>query len=168
MRTTKDFNYYTYEQDFKADQKKSKDIGLTWNVIVEDINGRKMIPYNIFEHGSFAKALIINNKRYEDDNEFAEQTRQQLMYYFWSKSEWEFIATSWPPYINLEELDRLNKEKVEYKEKYDREPYVLDVNTNVGEKLDVADQVLMNWLAFKEYLINNRKYIRKTLPDYLK
>lgn len=168
MRDTKDFSYYTYEQDFKNDSKKSKDVGLTWNVIIEDINRRKMVPYNIFEHGSFAKALIINNKKYEDDNEFAEQTRQQLTYYFWSKSEWEFIATSWPPYINLEELDRLNKEKVEYKEKYDREPYVLDVNTNVGEKLDVADQVLMNWLAFKEYLINNRKYIRKTLPDYLK
>ena len=168
MRNRNSFSYYTYEQDFSKDIVITKDTGLTWNVIIEDVNARKMVVYNIFQHGSFARALILNNKKYPDDNEFVEKTRRELMHYFWSKSEWEFVATDWPPHITIEELDRLNKEKVSETELYGREPLCLYVNPMIGEKIDVADQVLMNWQAFKQYLLINRKYIRKTLPKKLK
>lgn len=60
MENKKDFSYYTYHvgrEDYKSNPKK-----LVWNVFIEDINAKKIIPYNIFEHGSFYNDLYNLNK----------------------------------------------------------------------------------------------------------
>ena len=56
----KDLSYYTYHvgrEDYKKDLKK-----LMWNVFIEDINQKQIIPYNIFDHGSFYNSLYNLNK----------------------------------------------------------------------------------------------------------
>ena len=53
------------------------------------------------------------------------------MYYFWSKCEWEIILSDWPP-----------------------------SDTFCKEKIDVFDQVMLNWDIFVDYIWNNRQYIK--------
>ena len=206
----KDFSYYTYHvgrDDYKKASKK-----LEWNVFVEDINAKKIIPYNIFEHGSFYSAIYnlnknllkeVNNFRkdlsyeiefkeklhsnsnfpYMDESElprlkkklkdfdklddehkketvFKEKVRRNLSYYFWSKSEWEVILSSWPPYVDSDEIDRLIKEREEHLATWGKF-YQTDCNVNVSEKIDVYTQVMMNWDCFIDYLWNNRNLIKK-------
>jgi hypothetical protein len=83
-----------------------------------------------------------------------------LQYYYWSKSEYETIITSWPPYVEDEELNRLNSEK----EKRIQETgkfYRAAVNLNVGYKIDIYTQVMMNWDRFIDYIWNNKHLITK-------
>ena len=76
------------------------------------------------------------------------------MYAFWSKSEYEVIITSWPPHIEKEEFERLAKEDIRYR---------TWVNLSIGEKIDIYNQVMINWEAFKLYLLTNRKLIPKKI-----
>lgn len=206
-----DLSYYTYHvgrEDYKPNSKK-----LVWNVFIEDINQRKIIPYNIFDHGSFYNGLCRLNKnlnkevelyrnflesevelrkrlqtlsktvklevqadplpvlekklkdfdKLSDDQKaekvFKERVRKDLSYYFWSKSEWEVIVTSWPPYVDSEEIDRLVKEREEHISKWGKF-YQTHCNVTLGEKVDVYTQVMLNWDQFISYLWNNRKLIK--------
>ena len=167
-----DFSYYTYQvgryipYDFLDDKKTFvpyKHITgtrLIWNVIEHDINGRKIDVYNVFEHGSFAESLLQIKKKYKTFEEFAEQVRRELQYYFWSKSEWEVIVTTWPPYIDGKELDRLNKEREEHIKEFGQFRFE-HVNVETGVKIDVYDQIMLNWEQFITYLWENRKLITK-------
>ena len=209
----KDFSYYTYQvgrEDYKSNPKK-----LVWNVFIEDINAKKIIPYNIFEHGSFyndlynlnkninkevelyrkfleseielrkrlqklSKEIILKvqtdslsvlEKQLKDFNKlsdeqkaekvFKEKVRRSLSYYFWSKSEWEVIVTTWPPYVDSDEIDSLVKEKEEHLSKYGKF-YQTHCNLTVGEKIDVYTQVMLNWDCFIEYLWNNKHLLKKS------
>ena len=96
----------------------------------------------------------------EDRKLFEERVRRSLSYYYWAKAEWEVIITSWPPYVESEEIDRLVKERKECQDKWGYF-YRTDVRTNIAEKIDVFDQVRMNWNVFIDYLWNNRKLIKK-------
>ena len=95
-----------------------------WNVIVEDFNGRKITTYDIFNHGRFAEDVRKSYKKYRNDHDsFCENVRKSLAYYFWSKCEWEVIVSAWPL------SDRIS-----------------------DKKLDVYEQVMMNWDVFIEYV----------------
>ena len=97
---------------------------MVWNVYVEDFNARRMKTYNIFRHFRFSEDVKKIYKKHKDDfDSFAEEIRRSLMYYFWSKSEWEIILTSWPKRDNFEE-----------------------------KKVDVYDQVMQNWDVFIRYV----------------
>lgn len=146
---------------------------LEWYVIVEDFNGKEMVPYNIFDHNAFMNDLINItkklNKKFKDGSttlvdiifsEFEEEVRKSLSYYYWSKSEWEFVATTFPPYIENEQIDELVEERKDHLEKYGYF-YRTSINLNVGSKLDVYTQVRMNWKPFINYLWDNIKLIKK-------
>lgn len=109
---------------------------MEWNVYIEDFNGRKMEVYNIFEHGRFNDDVKQAYKKYKDNFEaFAEEVKRSLMYYFWSKCEWEVILSPWP-------------ERKDFQEK----------------KIDVYDQVMLNWDNFIKYvweMAHARKVTRK-------
>ena len=91
---------------------------------------------------------------------FAEEVRKSLQYCYWSKSEYETIITSWPPYIENDELDRLNKEKEAHLEKYGNF-YREAVELNVSYKIDIYTQIMMNWNRFIDYIWNNKHLITK-------
>lgn len=153
---------------------------LEWYVFIEDPNKRIIEKYNIFEHGSFFKSLLTLKKDYlkakklyikklREENNINRYTRLpatllseivawdkeyktntfksgldlELHYYFWSKSEWEIILTSWPPYINKEEATRIAQEDV---------AYYTSVNLSTDLKIDVYEQIAMNYSIFIDYV----------------
>jgi hypothetical protein len=70
-------------------------IFIEWYVYYHDFNAQKIIKWNIFNHSSFreeAKNLLNDNSV---KTEFSEKLRKSLMYYFWSKCEYEIILSPW-------------------------------------------------------------------------
>lgn len=129
---------------------------MVWNVYREDFNHGTIVKYNIFDHNGFAQDV---NKLFKEDiskDEFAEQLKRSLRYYFWGKSEYEVVITSWPVYIYRSELDRLNAEYKEYNNKWNHYPYKINVAPDVSEKVSVYDQVMMNWEQFFKYVWSNK------------
>jgi hypothetical protein len=139
---------------------------MIWHVYRENINTKRIEIYNIFEHASFRKDIEEAYATCKTKDEFVEQLRKSLMYYFWSKCEWEVIITDWPTHISLREVDRLQDEKNEYYEKWGHLPHSLGVNLPVAEKIDVYDQVRLNWSAFVDYTWYTLK--AKALAEILK
>lgn len=114
---------------------------LEWNVYISDFNEKRIETYNIFLHYSFMADCQKIVKKYVkieksegtfDRCAFAEEVRRSLMYYFWSKCEWEIILSHWPPRKDARE-----------------------------EKIDVYDQVRLNWDTFIDYLWSNKDVVRK-------
>jgi len=106
---------------------------LEWNVLYDDFNAKKITTYNIFDHGYFLEdCKFIASKNIEKREEFAEEIRKLLSYYFWSKCEWEIIVSEWPP-----------------------------SKRNVEKKISVYDQIMINWDRFIDYLLNNIEELKK-------
>lgn len=105
---------------------------LEWNVYIEDINRKEIEIFNIFKHSRFLDDLIKYKKKYKEKEEFLEKVKSSLMYYYWSKCEWEITLHDWPPHDSF---------------KY--------------EKIDVYQQVMLNWNQFGDYLWENKNLIKK-------
>lgn len=134
---------------------------LVYNVFREDFNARKIVIYNIFNHSSFYEDLLKIKKKSGDDFEsFSEAVKGSLMHHFWSRSEHEVVVTSWPTYVDAEEVSRLIKERDERLKNY-KNFYREYVNLTIGEKFDIYDQVLLNWEIFIKYLWENRALIKR-------
>ena len=130
---------------------------LAYYVYVENINRRKIEKYNVL-NDAIIDEIIERTKDFPGDKKaFAEQVEQIMMYHYWSRSEWESVLTSWPPNVRLEELIRLNQEVKESQQKYGQEPYALTVSLTTSEKIDVYDQIVMNWNIFIDYAWENLK-----------
>ena len=94
---------------------------IEWYVYYYDVNRKKINTYNIFHHSSFKKEFSVLLKCDLTKEVFADQLRHILMYYFWSKCEWETVL----------------------------KPWVGDMN--IGRKIDVYNQVMLNWDKFVAY-----------------
>jgi hypothetical protein len=129
---------------------------MKWNVYIENINSNEIKVFNIFDHCSFREDVEKYFKKYKNKEEFAEHLKRSLTYYFWSKCEWEVVITGWIPHITMEELDRLNSEREKTLKEYNREPYRLYVNPELGIKIDVYNQVMNNWDIFLDYCWNSK------------
>ena len=110
---------------------------LEWNVYIHDFNAKQIKVWNVFNHGrfvedfsKFAKKLERNKELTEEQKkeQFAERLRREMMYYYLSKCEWEIILQSWP-------------EREDFRD----------------EKVDVYDQVKLNWDRFLDYTWQNRR-----------
>jgi hypothetical protein len=146
----------TEKVDFKPYKEETSK--LVWNVFNER-NG-KIFPINLFEYNyRFVEDLLKIKAKYKDSYaEFANEVRQRLQYYYWSKSEYETVITSWPPYIESEELHRINSEK-EKRIQENSNFYRTSVNLTVEYKIDIYTQVMLNWDRFIEYLWTNKHLI---------
>lgn len=149
----KDINYYNFYVGEARDEYQPNN-ELTWNAYIEDRNANTIKVFNVFNSFRFISGVIEANNKYKNDFEFLKKVRSSLMYAFWSKAEYEVIITSWPPHIEKEEFERLTKEDIRYR---------TWVNLSMGEKIDVYNQVMINWEAFKLYLLTNRKLIPKKI-----
>lgn len=103
---------------------------LKWNVIIHDTNQDKMKVYNVFAHAGFRDEVNKYIGQCKTLGEFSESVRRTLMYYFWSKCEWEILIKPWCGSRN-----------------------------NAEEKIDVYQQIRNNWDRFIEYVWNNRASI---------
>lgn len=102
---------------------------LEWFVFVEDINRKRIKVYNIFEHKDFMEdcdgAWENYKNKHHDFSRYQEDIDGILMYYFWCKCEWEIILSNFPP------SDSFQKKKI-----------------------DVYQQVKINWKKFMDYLFS--------------
>ena len=105
---------------------------MEWNVYYYNLNLQKIETYNIFKHGGFVKGVKEIIKRSQDKAHFETALKTELMYYFWSKSQWEIIISPWCG----------NKKPCDV-------------------KIDVFNQVMMNWSIFVNYCWDNREEILK-------
>ena len=101
---------------------------LVWNVVYHDINADRIKVYNIFKHGGFMEDLQKHYKKHKTKEAFAEALRRSLMYYFWSKCEWEILISPW-----------------------------CGSKKNEAIKVDVYWQVMNNWDHFLDYVWNAKR-----------
>lgn len=142
--------FYREKEDFETND-------LIWNVFNYSSNAKAIIVWNVFNHYSFRKSLH-KMKNYDKERYFKELNRD-IHYYFFSKYEYETVITEFPPRIAIDELNRLNKEQEDIKSgKEIHGPYYKPyVDLDVAHKLDVAQQLLINWYAFSQYCWKHRK-----------
>jgi hypothetical protein len=58
----------------------------------------------------------------------------------------------------MNELNRLNEERVAHREKYLREPIRLNVGLDTGAKIDIYEQVMNNWDIFLDIVWNSKQH----------
>lgn len=130
-----------------------KNVYLEWNVIHHNHNTREFETFNIFNHWRFREYL---DKLLEDKNitreYFEERLRREVMYYYWSKTEWECIVTDTKPHIARKELGCIVDECYQKRTMEQGFPRCTAVNLSDSEKIDIYDQVNLNWEAFVEYV----------------
>lgn len=108
------------------------DLPVEWYVFREDWDSKQIINYNIFEHVSFVIWCAKDIKQHKNEYFTLEALiRRELQYYFWSKCEMEVTITDWP---TSGEIDR---------------------------KVDIYEQVYMNWDIFYAYFWEHRNEIQK-------
>ena len=133
-------------------------MSLEWNVFYHNVNKNKIETFNIFKHWKFEEDVQKSLKKFKDKNEFAEQLRRYLFYYFCSKCEYEVIITSFPTYITMNELDRLNYERWAHKDRYGTDYVRINVSPDTGAKIDIYTQVMNNWDIFLDYVWNSKQH----------
>ena len=138
---------------------KKKNRELQWNVYYENINAtkEKIRPFNVFDHWRFKEETEKHLDKCETKERFSEEMKKTAMYYYWCKAEWEIVLCTWVPYIEREELDRLNEQREKFVKNHDgQEPRILDIRPAHGEKIDVYSQLELNWGIFIDYLWNKK------------
>jgi len=100
---------------------------MKWNVYYHDSNANEIVVWNVFEHFKFSKELKDNLKDSPNKESFSIAARRTAQYYFWSKCEWEVIIAPWVGRNDTPEI-----------------------------KVDVYNQLCMNWEHFIEYVWSNK------------
>lgn len=147
---------------------------MEWNVYYYNINRNKIELFNIFDHWSFCEYTKKAMKKLKTKEEFAEQLKRELQFFYWSKAEWELIVEitednrvyliPWcgcrnPEEVKIEinpvvtedgfnwlEFARLHTKRQRYKNK---------------AKIDVYDQVEYMWNDFLELVWDSKKRKKK-------
>lgn len=108
---------------------------LEWNVYYHSSDGDKIETHNVFNHWRFHNDLCSLVKEYKNKEEFDRELRRCMMYYYWSKCEWEILVSPW-----------------------------IGSNKSKSIKIDVYDQVKNNWNIFVDYVWNNRDKLDMETP----
>lgn len=101
---------------------------MEWKVYYSNFSDDKICEFNIFDHTSFYNAVKMHAKKCKSYEEFSKELKSSLMYYFWCKSEYEIILKPWI-------VRDADKKEV---------------------KIDMYDQVMLNWPVFLDYVWNRR------------
>ena len=106
---------------------------LVWNVYIGDFNARKIVVHNVFEHWGFLDDCKKAARKYAKDREaFEKEVRSSLRCWYWSKCEWEITLHHWPPHESFR-----------------------------SRKVDVAEQVELNWPQFADYIWSHAVDLRR-------
>ena len=103
---------------------------LKWYVYLENFNSRSIVTYNVFKHFNFYQDVKEAIRQIEDKQNFSEKIKRIAKYYFWSKCEYEILITSW-----------------------------IATNNFKDKKIDVYDQLELNWDRFIDYIWENKKVL---------
>ena len=144
---------------------------MEWIVYNFNINAQKIEKYNVFNHWSFREDVKKAAKKFKTKEEFAEQLKRELRYYFWSKAEWELVIEITEdnriflnPWVGCREPDKVRIDVTDdtsfdwkcFAEKHtERQIY------GNKAKIDVFDQVEFLWDEFVEFVWENRRELLK-------
>ena len=126
---------------------------MIWNVYRNNFNTKKIEVFNIFDHISFLESVKKILKQTQNKKEFSENIRKELLYYFWSKYEYEIIITSVSVYINQKELNKINSDNNSNSNNKTK----INIEPDVGIKVDIYSQVMNNFDIFVDYIWNNKQ-----------
>lgn len=99
---------------------------MKWNVFYHNINSDRIEMMNIFQHSGFRRDVEGLLRSHGNKDEFAEQLRKDLMYYFWSRCEYELVLEPWVGGRDTAPL-----------------------------KIDIYTQVMLNWEQFLDYVYSH-------------
>ena len=94
---------------------------LEWNVFCYNFNEKKIEKFNVFNHASFERDVRRLLVKTESKEEFSDELAVSVKYYYWAKSEWEVVITPWVG------------------------------SKSAILKVDVVEQLKMNWDCFVDY-----------------
>lgn len=100
---------------------------LTWNVYVRDMNNDDIIMWNVFNHAKFKEDTLKLLLEATSKEKFSEKLSSTVLYYFWSKYEYEIWI---------------------YRGR----------DNNDARRVDVANQLVLNWDVFVDYLWSKLHY----------
>ena len=100
---------------------------LIWNVYHHNFNLDTIELINIFNHAGFRREVNNALKEISDKERFSEELRSLLMYYYWSKCEYEIVISAF-----------------------------VGSRNNVSKKIDIYSQVMSNWSVFLDYVWNHK------------
>lgn len=100
---------------------------MEWIVYKNNFNTNKIEKFNIFDHYRFSKSIKELLNKYNNKEDFSNQLKKELMYYFWSKFEYEITINSFPPKENNE------------------------------IKIDIYSQIMNNYNIFVDYIWNKKE-----------
>lgn len=116
---------------------------MKWNVYIEDVNRKEIKVFDVFSYTSFRDEVKLALEVCSNRAEFARSVERSALYHFWSKSEYEVVITSWPPYISRFEANQIKQA--------DLPKYRTAINLETGSKISVYDQLMLNQDAFIDY-----------------
>ena len=137
-----------------------------WFVMYYNSNAKQFQPYNVLKYREeFIKKL---KKKVASKEEFADKMKTEMMYYFWSKCEWEVILSNiddriiMSPWVGPEDvtLDVTDNEDFDWVGFFDKESERYINKNNI--KIDVYTQLEYKWSHFIDYCWNfHHKWQRK-------
>ena len=104
---------------------------MVWNVYRHNINGDKIEVFNVFNHRSFKHYTEKFLKECDTKEQFSEELRKELSYYFWCRAEYEIVIGPW-----------------------------VGGRTD-GIKVDIYGQVMLNWEIFVDYVWSFKEAVNK-------
>lgn len=147
---------------------------LSWLVTYYDCNANKIKYYDILKYREdFIKKL---KKKCATKEEFAEKMQREMMYYFWSKAEWEMIieidddSRVWLiPWCGCRDPENVRVD-VSEKEDFDWRGFA---EKHIGKqiyknkaKIDVFDQLEWRWDEFIDYCWCTRLRYERDDPKF--
>jgi len=149
-------------------------VNLTWLVKYYNCNANVIEDYNVLKYrrADIKKA----KKKYNTKEQFAEWLKHEMMYYYWSKCEWELIIqridehTYLYPWVGCNDPEKVKVDVTadksfnwaDFAEKHITQQIYKDSRE---AKIDVYDQLEYQWDKFVDYCWNTRlKYERIPKP----
>lgn len=149
---------------------------LSWKVKNFDCNRQLIEDYNILKYREdFIKKL---KKKCATKEEFSEKMRREMMYYFWSKCEWELIVEIdnnnriWlSPWVGCKEPENVRVDVTDKKDfdwKGFAEKHISQQRYKNEVKIDVYDQLEWRWEEFIDYCWYTRLRYERDNPKFHK
>lgn len=144
---------------------------IEWNVYRYNINRDKIESFNIFNHWTFCEYTKKAINKYKAKEDFEDQLKRELSYYFWSKCEHELVIEITKnnrifliPWAGCREPEKV-KIDVTDDGNYNWKTFA-NIHTNRQRygnkaKIDIYDQVMFKWEEFVDYCWVNKKEILK-------
>lgn len=98
---------------------------LHWFAYKSDFNRGIIESWDVFNNSRLKEDIVNEFKKASTFEEFQDKLESEIMYNYWSKCEYEIILGFWPPR-----------------------------NDGKEEKIDVYDQIMLNFDQFSEYVWN--------------